>query len=138
MQKNWPVSFIAVILVALSLACLPSSHATTPGTHSVKYVVYSDVPASVDIYYRDTDPPDFADFSHNPYQYSPKVEANLAPGTPWQREASLANPDLWAMVAVSRVHSSVKPEFHCELLVDGVIAASNRGPMGALCSLRQW
>lgn len=138
MRKNWPVAVVASIVVAMSMTGLSSSQATTPGMHSVKYVVYSDIPASVDIYYRDTDPPDFADFSHNPYQYSPKVEANLAPGDPWQREANLANPDLWAMVAVSRVHSSVKPESRCELLVDGVIAASNRGPMGALCSLRQW
>lgn len=127
---------IASILVAL--AGVFTAHAAPSETHAVKYIVISDVPAAADIYYRDADPPDFADYSHDPYRHSPKVEANVAPGAPWQLETTLANPDLWAMVAVSNASSSARPAFRCELLVDGVVTASNQGPKGALCSIRQW
>jgi hypothetical protein len=106
--------------------------------HTVKYIVYSDVPTTADIYYRDSDPPTFADYSHDPYRYSPKVEADLTPRGPWELEAALADPDQWAMVVVSAVLSAGKPGFRCELVVDGVVAAVNEGPKGALCSVRRW
>lgn len=127
---------IASILVGL--AGIATAHAAPSGMHAVTYVVSSNIPTTAQIYYRDSDPPDFADYSHNPYQYSPKAEANVAPGASWQLDVALVNPDQWAMVSVSNARSSGKATFRCELIVDGVIAASNQGPKGALCSLRLW
>jgi hypothetical protein len=119
-------------------AGVSTAHTAPPGMHAVKYIISSDVPAAAEIHYRDTDPTDFADYSHDPYRYSPKVEADIAPGASWQLEVALATPDQWAMVAVSSASSSAKAEFLCVLLVDGAIAARNQGRKGTLCSLRQW
>lgn len=131
-------AWLVITSILVGLVGTATAHAAPASMHAVKYVVFSNVPAAAQIYYRDSDPPDFADYSHNPYQYSPKAEANLGPGASWQLDVALANPDQWAMVSVSNARSSGKPTFRCELIVDGVVAASNQGPKGALCSLRQW
>jgi hypothetical protein len=125
-------------LILFAMLRIPVADADPAPMHAVKYLVYSDVPTTADIYYRDTDPPTFADYSHNPYLYSPKSTADIAPGAPWELDAALASPDQWAMVTVTNGLSSEKPRFRCELLVDGVIAAADSGPKGALCSLRPW
>lgn len=125
-----------VALFAMTSA--PPTHADPPAMHTVKYVVYGDVPTPADIYYRDADPSTFADYSHDPYQYSPKVEADIAPGAQWELEAALTDPDRWAMVVVSSALSTQKPGFRCDLMVDGVVRVINDGRKGALCSLRHW
>jgi hypothetical protein len=106
--------------------------------HHVTYTIISDDPSDADIYYRDIDPPNWADYSHNPYLYSPKVEAAVGPGKPWVLDVMLSDPDQWAMVVATSGWSSVTPQFHCELKVDGVVVKTNDGPKGALCSIRNW
>ena len=114
------------------------AHADQAAVHTVKYLVYSDVPTTAQIYYRDVDPPNWGDYSPDPYLYSPKVEADIGPEVPWTLDTALADPDQWAMVVVTNGSSLRTPGFRCELTVDGVIAATNTGPKGALCSLRHW
>ncbi len=106
--------------------------------HAVTYTVYTDNPFHADIYYRDTEPPNFADYSHNPYLFSPKVEADLGPDRPWVLNVQLANPQQWAMVTATSGQSPNPPTFHCTLAVDGAVVVTNSGPKGALCSLRHW
>ena len=57
---------------------------------------------SVEIYYRDVDPPNWADYSHNPYVFSPNAEADVGPDQQWNLDVSLANPDEWAMVTADQ------------------------------------
>ncbi len=113
-------------------------HAEEPSLHRVTYSVSARNPFYADIYYRETAPPTWADYSHNPYQFSPKVESAIAPGKPWVREVLLADPREWAMVAVSSGNPREQPLVHCELAIDGVVVYSNDGPKGAVCSLRSW
>ena len=101
--------------------------------HHLTYTVTAQNPFYADIYYRDTEPSNFADYSHNPYQFSPKVEADVGPGKPWVLDVMLADPGQWAMVAATSGLSPSTPMFHCELAVDGVATDSNSGPKGALC-----
>ena len=69
---------------ALAAACIgvPSAAADDdpppPPLHNVHYTVWAEQPFNVAIYYRDTDPPNWADYSHDPYQFSPKVDAASA------------------------------------------------------------
>jgi hypothetical protein len=42
--------------------------------------------------YRDTDPADWAAYSHDPYAYSPTVHAPLGPGQSWTLNVMLADP----------------------------------------------
>jgi hypothetical protein len=129
-------------IVALAISLLPltvaPATAEMPVLHHVKYTVTSETPTHAKIYYRDTDPPSWADYSHNPYLYSPRAEADIGPGQVWVFETMLADPQQWAMVTATSGLAPVTPMFGCELAVDGVVVTSNYGPKGALCALRHW
>jgi hypothetical protein len=110
-----------------------------PPAHNVHYTVWAEQPFNVEIYYRDVDPPNWADYSHNPYQFSPNVEADVGPNQQWNLDVPLVNPNEWAMVVAGTGGASTKaPNIHCALAVDGVVVATHQGPKGALCSLRNW
>ncbi|MGZ5392319.1 MAG: hypothetical protein ACXWD3_10870 [Mycobacterium sp.] len=127
----------ATILAASSVAVASvPAHAQGP-LRNVKYTVFAEGPAYLDIYYRDVDPPNWADYSHNPYVYTPKVEADVGPNQQWNLDVQLANPDDWAMV-VAAGEPGLSPNVHCVLAVDGVVVATDQGPKGALCSIRNW
>lgn len=126
------------LLVVLAAPGIPPARADEPVLHHVTYTVTAERPTHANIYFRDTDPPNWAEYSHNPYQFSPKAEADVGPGERWTRDVMLTAPDQWAMVAATSGSAPVTPQFYCELAVDGVIVATNSGPKGALCSLRHW
>lgn len=130
----------AITLAVVALAGSPAvADAEGPAMHQITYSIFTEKPfQAADIYYRDTDPPNFADYSHNPYMFSPKVEADLGPDKPWVLNVALADPDQWAMVLATSGRSPNPPNFHCVLAVDGVVVASNSGAKGALCSMRLW
>ena len=67
----------------------------------MRYTVTADKPVNAEIYYRDTDPPTFSDYSHDPYVFSPNAEATVGPGKPWVLEATLTDPIQWGMVTRS-------------------------------------
>jgi hypothetical protein len=127
----------AVIAAAVGLAGAAPA-AAEPAPRHVRYTVTADHPTSADIYYREVDPPSWADYSHNPYQFSPKAEVSVGPDTPWVLDVYLVDPERWAMVTATNGRGPEAPQFRCELAVDGVVIRSNQGPKGALCSLRNW
>lgn len=100
--------------------------------HEVTYTLYTERPFFAEIYYRDTDPPDFAQYSHDPYRFSPNVEADLGPDRPWVLTVRLADPQQWAMVLGTSGLSPNPPDFHCSLAVDGAVVATNSAQRCAL------
>jgi hypothetical protein len=130
---------LAAAGVALGSPIANADDDPPPPMHNVHYTVWAEQPFNVVVYYRDVDPPNWADYSHNPYQFSPKVEADVGPNQQWNLDVPLANPDEWAMVVAGTGGESTKtPNIHCALAVDGVVVSTNQGPKGALCSLRNW
>ncbi|MFS0897360.1 hypothetical protein AB3M98_08150 [Mycolicibacterium litorale] len=129
---------MTIAALALALGAAPQATAQGPVPHQVRYTVTADQPTQADIYYRAVDPPTWADYSHNPYQFSPKAEVVLEPGRPWVFDATLVDPNRWAMVTATSGVGPDQPNFRCELTVDGVVVATHSGPKGALCSLRSW
>lgn len=130
----------ATVLTAGSLL-IASATATAQESlplHNVKYTIFAEQPTFVEIYYRDVDPGNWAEYSHNPYAFSPNVEANVGPDQQWNLDVQLVNPDEWAMVTATSGEGSAKPNIHCVLAVDGVIVKTHQGPKGALCSVRNW
>ncbi|MGE2715305.1 hypothetical protein ACQI4L_14705 [Mycolicibacterium litorale] len=129
----------AMTLTAGALGTAPPATAQ-PLLHQVRYTVTADAPFYADIYYRDTEPPNFSEYSHNPYVFSPKAEADIGPDRPWVLETRLANPDRWAMVLVQSGESPElqAPTFRCELAIDGTVVKTDSGTRGALCSIRAW
>lgn len=109
-----------------------------PTLYHVKYTVWSDQPFFADIYYRDTDPPNFAAYSHNPYEFSPRAQVDIGPDRPWVLDVTLANPYRWALVTATSGLNPTAPTFHCQLELDGQVVAVDSGPKGALCSIRHW
>ena len=131
-------SAMAMAAVCVAGSSIPAI-AEEPVLHQVTYSVFAEKPfRAADIYYRDTEPANWSDYSHDPYVFSPKIEADVGPTQKWVLNVQLANPDEWAMVAASSGLSTTPPNFHCVLAVDGVVVAENSGPKGALCSLRHW
>lgn len=128
-------TLLAVGGLALTVA---QSHADEPVLHHVRYTVTAQSPTSAKIYYRDVDPPNWADYSHNPYVFSPRAEADLGPGKAWTLDVMLADPAQWAMVTASSGLSTATPMFSCQLELDGQVVVTNDGPKGALCSMRTW
>jgi hypothetical protein len=115
------------------------SRADDPPMHQVRYVITAASPIWADIYYLDQQPVLFSDYSHNPYQFTPNVQADIAPGHPWTSPVvMLSNPSDYAMVSVSTGTEPGTPMFHCALVVDGAVVKSNDGAKGVLCSLRNW
>ncbi|MCW2654571.1 MAG: hypothetical protein QOE41_4935 [Mycobacterium sp.] len=106
--------------------------------HNVRYTVTADNPIYADIYYLDQEPPNFADYSHNPYQFVPNIQADIGPGKPWTYDLMLADPNQWALVTASTGTEPGTPNFHCQLSVDGAVVARKDSPKGVLCSLHQW
>jgi hypothetical protein len=138
MPRNLVLVSASALTVATAVSMAAPAHADEQVLHHVKYTVSAQIPVAADIYYRDTEPPTWADYSHNPYVFSPKVEADVGPQKPWVLEVQLADPGQWAMVTATSGLGPLEPMFHCELAVDGVLLDSSDGPKGALCSLRQW
>lgn len=132
-------------LAAMPMVAAPAATADDIPMHHVRYTVTSDTPVTANIYYRQTDPPDWGVYSHDPYVWSPRADAQLGPGQPaWVFDTMLANPDQWAMVVAqsnmsptARMQTS-DPGFHCTLEVDGAVVVTNQGARGALCSIRLW
>ncbi len=132
---------LSATILALGAVVVPP--ATASGQESlplrnVKYTIFAEQPTFVEIYYRDVDPGNWADYSHNPYAFSPNVEANVGPDQQWNLDVQLVNPDEWAMVVATSGEGSSRPNIHCVLAVDGVVVKTNQGPKGALCSIRNW
>jgi hypothetical protein len=141
-ESRFLTSFNAAVLLAMAgvlvFPAISRADEGDPPLHHVKYSVWSETPVHAQIYYRDTDPPTFADYSHNPYQYSPGAEADIGPNQPRVLDVMLANPNQWAMVIGTKPRSTDSHAFHCVLAVDGAVLVVNGGLKGALCSIRQW
>jgi hypothetical protein len=135
-QVRSDVAVVGATILVASVACPMPANADVP--RRVTYTVTTETPVTADIYYRDVEPPVWADYSHNPYQYSPKVTVDVGPGRPWVFTAPLSDPHRWAMVTATSGRLPVQPMFSCELALDGVVVATGQGPKGALCSLRHW
>ena len=134
-----PVTLVASLFVGAGVATADDDPPPGPPLHAVKYTVFSETPfRNAEIYYRAVDPPNFADYSHDPYVFSPNVEADVGPHQMWTMDVMLADPTNWAMVTAGSLDSPKRPNFHCVLSVDGTVVATNQGPKGALCSLRNW
>jgi hypothetical protein len=132
----------AVVLGSLSMGApnaVADDDPVGPPLHNVKYTVWSEQPfRNAQIYYRDVDPPNFAEYSHNPFQFSPSANFDTGPDRMWSQDVQLADPNDWAMVTAGSLDSPKRPNFHCVLAVDGQVVATNQGPKGALCSIRNW
>lgn len=131
----------SAVLLAMAAAIVSTAAAQAdeqPVLHHVKYVLTASNPIYANIYYLDQEPPIFSDYSHDPYRFVPNVQADVGPGAPWTYELDLANPFQWAFFTANSGHEPGTPMFHCQLLVDGNIAAKQDGAKGVLCSMRPW
>jgi hypothetical protein len=133
---SWSAALLVVGAVAPIVTASPA--ASEGPIHQVRYTVTSESPWDVKIYYHDTEPPDYATYSHNPYVYTPRADVHVAPGQSWVLDVGLVDPDLWAMVVASTEFTPVTPNLGCTLEVDGVVVKTAKGPKGALCSIRSW
>lgn len=127
-----------MLLVTASLAFAIAPARAEQTLHSVRYTLTAAKPIHADIYYLDQEPPTFADWSHNPYQFVPNIQADVGPSQTWVYELVLADPNQWAFFTSSTGSEPGTAMFRCELAVDGVVVVSKEGPKGVICSIRPW
>ncbi len=128
----------ALLLAAAGIAAAPAPADDALPLHHVKYTLTAENPIYAEIYYLDREPNVFADWSHNPYEFMPNVEADIGPSQPWTFELNLERPEQWAMVIANTGPEPGTPNFHCQIEVDGAVVVTNTGGKGVLCSLRKW
>jgi hypothetical protein len=128
----------AMLLTATGFTAGPAQADEDLPLHHVKYTLTAQKPIYAEIYYLDQEPEIFANYSHNPYQYTPNVEADVGPNQPWTYELDLRKPEEWAQVIANTGGEPGAPNFHCEIAVDGVVKVSKDGAKGVLCSIRRW
>lgn len=136
---SWTPAAGAMLVIALGPA-QPAHADSDPTPQRVVYTVTAELPTNASVYYRDVQPPTWAEYSHNPYEFSPKDDVHLEPGKPWVHEATLADPAQWAMVTVTTAGqpSQQGQTLRCTLTIDGTVVDRADGTSGALCSLRNW
>ena len=137
-SKSAVASAAALVVAGAGLLASAGPAQADPAWHQVVYIVTTQNPAYVDIFYQDQDPTLYSDYSHDPYVFTPQVHADVAPGKPWVQPVNLLNPDQWAMVTVTMGREPGTPGIQCDLSVDGKVVVSKVGSTGALCSLRTW
>jgi hypothetical protein len=130
----------ATVLAAAACVVAAPSHAddVVPLLHHVRYTLTAQNPIYAEVYYLDHEPAVFADWSHNPYEFMPNIEVDLAPNAPWTYELDLEKPEQWAMVVANTGPEPGTPNFHCEIAVDGAVVVSHDGAKGVICSTRKW
>src|ERR1700758_5575273 len=123
---NRRMLFVAAVFTLCAGMTAAGTHGDAPQGHVVKYVVSADRTVQTHIYYRNVEPPTWADYSHNPYAFSPWIDAEIGPGQPWTIEVVLADPNEWAMVATTAADTSASPpQIRCLLSVDRTLVVSN-------------
>lgn len=132
----------AVTMAAATLAAAPA-HADDPVLpppvlKRVKYTVSAKDTTWTKVYYLGREPAVWSDWSHNPYEFSPTVEADIGPGQPWSFELMMEKPERYAYVAVNAFSEPGTPNYSCTLEVDGKVVVTKDGPRGVLCSIRPW
>jgi len=138
MSRSATGLFVALSVGTVAAATAGPAHSEPPAPRQVTYTVTTATPVSADIYFRDVVPPTWADYSHDPYIFSPKVVVDVGPDRPWVLHTTMSDPGRWAMVSATSGRAPGEPMFHCELSVDGVVVATSDGPKGALCAVRHW
>lgn len=137
-RKSVLVALLATAVAATTAAPSYADNEPPLPLHHVKYTLWAESPIYAEIYYLDHEPNVFADWSHNPYEFMPNVEADLGPDQPWTFELGLQKPEQWAMVIANTGPEPGTPNFHCQIEVDGAVTVTNTGGKGVLCSIRKW
>lgn len=107
-----------------------------PDTHTVKYVVTTQVEANYSLYYLAVQPGSQAELDANSSAFLRNERVQIAPGKPWVFETTVTDPS-WAFVTAGSAFR-VPPNPHCEVIIDGQIAVQQDGVSGAQCMMRPW
>ena len=124
----------AALLAGAALTVGPATAGADPGAHQITYTVTTGSELNAHIYYMATQPPSKSAFNADSSKYMTNVEVNVNPGAPWVMQATLDNPDQWAIVTASGVLRT-DPHFHCEIAVDGKVVVTQDGGSGVQCAL---
>lgn len=128
---------LAPFVVAAGVAATHAAASADPSAHQVTYTVTTQSEMTGNISYINNQPPSQSAYNTDSSQYLTQVRTPLVPGQPWVYQATLTDPNQWALVSASGA-LRVAPQLHCEIAVDGVTVVQNDGASGVQCALRPW
>jgi hypothetical protein len=142
MTRRTTLMCTAFLITTAGLTASPAAADEDLPLHHVKYTLTAKKPIYAQVYYIDHEPAIWSAYSHNPYEFTPNVAADLGPNNPpWTFELNLAKPEEYAMVIANTGGEPGTPIFHCEIAVDGkTVVSKDSAPdaKGVLCSIRTW
>lgn len=125
----------ALVVAVAGVAVTHGTSSADPAGHQVTYTVTAQDSLMANISYINTDPPSMAAYNADSSKYLNSVHTPIAPGGPLVYTTTLADPNQWALVTASG-GLRVKPQFHCEIAVDGQVVVRQDGGSGVTCSTR--
>ncbi len=137
MRKATTMVGAALTVAAAGIAVSHGISGAEPAAHKVTYTVVAQSELNAQIYYLATEPGSHADFDADASKYLTNIRTPLLPGVPWVFETTLNDPTQWALVSASGA-LRVRPNFHCEIAVDGQVVVQQDGGSGTQCALRPW
>jgi len=110
-----------------------------PAAHQVHYTLSAAGPGDFNVYYAVAAPPSLQAYHATPDAYVKSEKINLAPGAPWEFDATLADSQ-WAFLSASGAAHAMQadPNVRCVITVDGQVVADQSGPFTTQCQLRSW
>jgi hypothetical protein len=135
-MRNVKAKIGAAAAVALAvLASAPAASHAEPPAPNVKYVLTSDTGVVMEVSYLAVQPPSMEAYNADPYAFLKKEEVP----TPWEFSTTLEDPQ-WAFLQTGRAGhgGQASPRPHCEIAVDGQVAASDTQDSAAFCKLGRW
>ncbi len=138
------VATLAAAFGVGSVAVGPSTATADPASHQVTYTITATGNLTGNVRYMNSDPPSQAAYDANSSQYMNTVSATFTGGQPLVYNATLANPNQWAIVTASGgchwpdCGSGSTPELQCEIAVDGQVVVTQKATTGVTCSTRPW
>jgi hypothetical protein len=138
-KKVRAVVGVAALVASMGATVSQGTALAEPAGHRVTYTVTSADSYDFELMYLTVQPANMAAYNADAYTYLKKEDVTLAPGVPWVVDATLADAQ-WAFLSVSSTAHGGKapPNAHCEIAVDGVVAAQQDNPYSPRCQLGQW
>jgi len=130
---------IGVLVASAGVAASQATASAEPAAHQVHYTLSAAGPGDFNVYYAVAAPPSLQAYHATPDAYVKSEKINLAPGAPWEFDATLADSQ-WAFLSASGAAHAMQadPNVRCVITVDGQVVADQSGPFTTQCQLRSW
>ncbi len=130
----------AIVVAAAGVVAAHAVSSADPAVqHQVTYTLTAAGPYDFTVTYLTAQPASKAAYNADSYSFMKRENITVAPDAPWTFTTTMADPQ-WAFLQVSSTTRGgmAAPNAHCEVKVDGQVAAAQDAPYSPQCFLSRW